>query len=218
MPITIGPDGVKYNDGALQSSGVAQSSDSGDLISITAFTATGTYTVPANCKSLLVKVVGGGGGSAGYLESGGAGGYSEKLIQGLSPGATVTVTVGGGGGGVGYYAAAGDGGTSSFGSYCSATGGYGANRNHSHTGGHGGIGSGGDVNFAGAGGYGHGNTISAWGAKGTASYWGGGFGTRHSGGETIGSGAPGTGASPGTTGGTAGKTAAAGMVVVYAYT
>jgi hypothetical protein len=217
MAITIGPEGAIFGDNTRATS-TGQGADSGDLISITTFTSTGTYTVPANCKSLLVKAVGGGGGSAGHLESGGAGGYVEKFIQGIAPGTNIAVTVGGGGGGVGYYAAAGAGGTSSFGSYCSATGGYGANNNYSHTGGHGGSGSGGDVNIWGGGGYGHGNTLGSWGAKGAASFWGGGFGTRHSGGETIGPGAPGAGASPGTSGGTAGKTASAGMVVVYAYT
>ena len=214
----MGPDGVVYGDGTVQTSSPSSSKDLGQLISITTFTSSGTYTAPTYCTKVLVRVTGGGGGSAGHFESGGAGGFSERLINPFTAGTSATVTIGGGGAGVGYYAAGGQGGTSSFGSYCSATGGYGANQNYSHTGGHGGTGSGGQINFNGAGGYGHTNGFGAWGAKGVASYWGGGFGTRHSGGEQIGTGAPGAGASGGTTGnGGGGKTASGGMVVVYAY-
>lgn len=219
MAVTLGASGIVYSDGTTQTMASNANTDRGQLISITTFTASGTYTAPANCRKVLVKITGGGGGSAGHFESGGAGGYSERLIHGITPGQTVAVTVGGGGGGVGYYAAGGTGGTSSFGGYCSATGGYGANANYSHTGGHGGSASGGIVSIVGGGGYGHTNGFGSWGAKGVASYWGGGFGTRHSGGEQIGSGAPGAGASGGTTGnGGGGKTAAAGIVVVYSYT
>ena len=107
---------------------------------IVVFSSSGTWTKPSWCKKVLVKVVGGGGGSAGYSESGGAGGYAEEIID-VTGVSSVSVTVGGGGGGVAYYNSAGDGGTSSFGSYCSASGGYGANRNLSHTDGHGGAGS-----------------------------------------------------------------------------
>ena len=62
-------------------------------------------------------------------------------------GTTVSVTIGGGGDGRNYHQGCGDGGTSSFGSYVSASGGYGANRNWGHSGGHGGIGSGGAMNY-----------------------------------------------------------------------
>lgn len=218
MAVTIGADGIKFSDNSTQGSAPSSSTDYGQLISITTFTASGTYTAPSYCRKVLVKVQGGGGGSAGHFESGGAGGYAEMLINPFTAGSTATVTVGGGGGGVGYYAAAGDGGTSSFGSYVSATGGYGANRNYSHTGGHGGTTSGGQVSAVGGGGHGHGNGWGSFGPRGIPSYWGGSFGTRHSGGEKIGSGAPGGGASSGTTGnGGSGKAASGGMVVVYAY-
>ena len=127
----------------------------------------------------LVKLTGGGGGAAGYCESGGAGGYAEKTID-TSAVSNVTVTVGAGGVAVGYFAAAGDGGTSSFGGYMSATGGYGANRHVNHTGGHGGVGSGGDINLLGGVGTGHANSAGggALGQGGT-SYWGSGRGVRH---------------------------------------
>lgn len=217
MAITLDA-GITYSDGTTQTTAKSDSYDYGQLISITTFTSTGTYTAPAGCRKILVKVTGAGGGSAGHFESGGAGGYVERLIDPYTAGTATTVTIGGGGGGVGYYAAAGTGGTSSFGSYCSATGGYGANTQYGHTGGSGGVGSGGPIVFNGGGGHGHGNGWGAFGPRGVPSYWGGGFGTRHSGGEQIGHGAPGAGASSGTTGnGGSGKTASSGMVVVYAY-
>jgi len=218
MAVTLGADGITYTDNTAQTGAADSTYDQGQIINITTFTSSGTYTAPTGCKKVLVKVVGGGGGSASHLESGGAGGYTEKLIAPFLDGSTATVTVGGGGGGVGYYAAAGAGGTSSFGTYCSATGGYGANNNFSHTGGHGGQGVGGQMNIAGGGGTGHGNSYGSIGLNGIPSFWGGGFGTRHSGGEQIGSGSPGAGASAGTSGGGGGgKTAYGGMVVVYAY-
>lgn len=51
-------------------------SDLGPCISVTSFTSNGTYTVPAGASRVLVQLVGGGGGSAGYCESGGSGGFS----------------------------------------------------------------------------------------------------------------------------------------------
>jgi hypothetical protein len=192
----------------------------GGLISIASFTGSGTYVVPSNCTKIYVKLVGGGGGSAGYCESGGAGGYSEGTFQ-VVPGTSYSITVGGGGGGVGYYAAAGNGGTSSFGSLLSATGGYGANQNYSHGGGHGGVGSGGQVNLYGGSGTGHANSgnHSQAGPAGGGSYFGGpGSQTRAGGTATNFSPAPGSGATGGLTetsnGGTGGP---GGLVVVYAY-
>ena len=218
MAVTLGAQGITYSDGTVQVNAPNVNLDYGQLLSITTFTSTGTYTAPTYCRKVFVRVQGGGGGSAGHFESGGAGGYAEALVDPFTAGSTATVTIGGGGGGVGYYAAAGDGGSSSFGSYCVATGGYGANRNYSHTGGHGGSGYGGQVSVQGGGGHGHGNGWGSFGPRGIPSFWGGSFGTRHSGGEQIGSGAPGGGASSGTTGnGGSGKAGRSGMVVVYAY-
>ena len=211
---------VTFNDGTTQ---LAKSPtlDKGALISITSFTGNGTYYVPANCSKLYVKVQGGGGGSAGYLESGGAGGYAEGSVSNITAGQAISVTIGGGGGGVGYYAAAGAGGTSSFGSYVSASGGSGANSNYSHTGGHGGVGSGGTINLYGGGGTGHGNHHGYGGVgQGGASFFGGSHGTRHYHSDQNGPGSPGAGASGGCTDGfgTTGRTGASGLVVVYAYT
>lgn len=218
MAVTLDNNGLTYSNGSVQYGGANTGLDYGQLLSITTFTSSGTYTCPAGTRKVLVKVQGGGGGSAGHCEGGGAGGYAERLIHDLVGGNTVAVTIGGGGGGVGYYAGAGAGGTSSFGGYCSATGGYGANNNYSHTGGHGGTASGGQITLTGGGGIGHTNGFGSWGPRGVPTFWGGSFGTRHSGGEQIGTGSPGAGASPGTTGnGGSGKAGNAGMVVVYAY-
>lgn len=217
MAVTLGPNGIIFSDGTSQG-GLPAQVDNGELIGINTFTSSGTYTAPANCRRVYVKLVGGGGGSAGYCESGGSGGYAEGSFN-INPGDTVSVTVGGAGGGVGYYAAAGDGGTSSFGSYLSATGGYGANRNYSHTGGHGGYGVG-PVAAHGSGGTGHANHHGHGGImKGGPSYFGGPKSRRHSGAEVIGDGAPGAGA-PGsiTDNGSGGTNGNSGLVIVYSYT
>lgn len=217
MAISIGG-GAIFGDNSNKSS-LNSANDRGSLIGITTFTSSGTYYVPTNCTKLYVKLVGGGGGSAGYCESGGAGGYAEGPVFGLTAGTSVAVTVGGGGAGVGYYAAGSGGGTSSFGSYISATGGNGANTSYGHTGGYGGVGSAGAVKLQGGGGTGHGNSMGYGGiGKGGASFFGGTHGVRHSGNEQIGSGAPGAGASGGITDtASAGRAGANGIVIVYAY-
>lgn len=149
MTVTLNSSGITYQDGSVQGRAYTTANDRGTPISITTFTSSGTYTVPSGCTTILVQAVGGGGGSAGYCESGGAGGFSEGVFS-VSAGAQYSVTIGGGGGGVGYYAGAGSGGTSSFGSLISASGGGGANTYITHGGGHGGSASGGAINLTGA--------------------------------------------------------------------
>jgi hypothetical protein len=62
-----------------------------------------TYTTPANCRAIRVRMVGGGGGGAYFSGGGGgAGEYVELFIS--SPAATYAYTVGAGG-------TAGSGGT-----------------------------------------------------------------------------------------------------------
>lgn len=200
---TVYPEAIVYSDTTTQAgSSDDVTSENGELISISSYTSSGTYTWarPVNCTQVLVKVVGGGGGAAGYCESGGGGGYAEKLIN-VENINTVTVTVGGGGSNTGYYAAAGDGGTSSFGGYCSASGGYGANRNYSHTGGHGGVGSNGDINLYGGSGTGHSNGMGTSAtSRGGSTYLGGASGfNRPNNAAAVGPGAPGTGAPGGRT-------------------
>ena len=88
------------------------------------------WTVPANVWKVFVEVRGGGGsGAFGTLDTGagggGSGGISKRLVS-VTPGSTVTVTVGAGGAYVTAANTVGNpGGSSSFGTYCSATGGAG---------------------------------------------------------------------------------------------
>ena len=219
MAITMTSTGIVYSD---SSTDTTSPKDTGDLISVTSYTTAGTYTytIPTDCTTVMVQVLGGGGGSAGYCESGGAGGFAEGMFN-IAAGTAVTVTVGGGGGGVTYYAVATTGTTSSFGSYITAAGGGGANSTIAHGGGAGGVGSGGQVNLYGGTGTGHCNAGShnQTGYGGHSFFGGSGSITRHAPTtSTIFSSAPGAGA-PGNegSGGTVGNTASAGLVMIYAY-
>jgi hypothetical protein len=119
-------------------------------------TASGSFTIPAGVTTVEVQCWGGGGGggasgSGGNGGGGGsAGGYSHKLIAGLTPGGTIAVTVGAGGS-AGASATGGTGGTSSFGAHCSASGGGGGLTGNNIYSGSGspGSGTGGDLNIAG---------------------------------------------------------------------
>ena len=217
MTVTLGNTGVTVNAVTYTAPPV----DTGAPISMTAFTSNGTYTVPSNCYRVLVQCQGGGGGSAGYCESGGAGGFAEGHFT-VTPNSAIAVTVGGGGALVGYYAGAGAGGSSSFGSYISASGGYGANNNYSHGGGHGGVGSGGQINLYGGTGTGHANHANhCQDGNGGGGYFGGppASARHHDGsasnyGYALGAGATGNNGD----GGHHGSNGAAGLVIVYAYT
>jgi hypothetical protein len=152
----------------------AQSGDTGGLTwaaapgassyigkNVQVFTSTGTFTVPTSVTALKVTVIGGGGAGEKVTATnkkargGGAGGCAIEWLTSLTPGASIAVTIGAGGT-AGGDATAGDGGTSSFASYCSATGGQGGDTNSNgpssgnqeigHTGG---AGSGGTFNFDG---------------------------------------------------------------------
>jgi hypothetical protein len=105
------------------------------LITVSKFASSGTWTKPDGLMFALVLVIGAGGGGGGadgqgsgfaVCASGGCGGgWALDLILAKDLGATETVTVGAGGtGGTGAGGGDGtDGGTSSFGSHCQATGG-----------------------------------------------------------------------------------------------
>jgi hypothetical protein len=192
--------GITITNGAGSITIAASGGGGGGFSNMQVFTSNGTFTVPAGITKVKVTVVGGGGGGGGvflcppaYAGGGGGGGAAIEIISGLTPGGTVSVTVGGGGaGGAGADGSAG--GTSSFGAFCSATGGSGGGgytSSGSFAASTGGIGSGGDLNIRGGGGAGAnpysnvagnsllGGTTSSPYANGTragAPYGGGGAG------------------------------------------
>jgi hypothetical protein len=106
------------------------SQTSGRLLRTVIFTANGTWNAGAGTTTVEVEVVGGGGGGSGTPATGagefgagtggGGGGYAWKRIVGVASPTSVTV----GAAGLGGAGVLGNvGGTSSFGAYCSATGG-----------------------------------------------------------------------------------------------
>ena len=147
----------------------------GGFSNMDVITSTGTWTNPGSVTKVKVTVVGGGGGGGakyggGSLVSAGAGGGGGTAIEVVTiPTSPVPITVGAGGSG--YYSTVtggpenpfvkrgGDGGTSSFGAYCSASGGEGgyAARNDgivaawssARVDASGGVGSGGTINLQG---------------------------------------------------------------------
>ena len=215
--------------GGYQTSKMDSSLDRGRLIQINTYTTSGanTWTKPAGCNKIRVLMVGGGGGASGHSESGGAGQFGEKFIDvsSLAVGATIAITIGAGGAGVTYASSGGAGGTSSFGSYMTCQGGYGANTpwgstGNSHSGGLGGhTGTGGDFHQPGGAGQGHRNATG----QGGSSFFGGSKYSTHPNNSFAhydeGSySAPGTGG-PGehTTYSRGGAAGTAGCCIVYSY-
>ena len=148
MPVTVRNTDILFNDGTTQGSAGGPGGGGGQ-----AFTSSGTFTVPAGITKVKVTVVGGGGGTLstdGYnalvTAGAGGGGAAVRWITGLTPGQQIAVTVGAAGG----QGAAG--GTSSFGAFCSATGGPGGtrfSRGSPPVPPAGGVGSGGNINLTG---------------------------------------------------------------------
>ena len=242
MAVTLGSSGITFSDSTSQTTNPtggmsSRGADRGELIKVDTFGAGGgTWTNPG-AKKVHVKLIGGGGGGAGYCESGGAGCYAEGLYDVTGVG-TVAVTVGGGGSYCVYYTSAGQGGTTSFGGYISAIGGYGANQQYSHSGGHGGNSASGQaVHAVGGSGCGHINSVghAPAGVLGGSGYFGGpaNHTRNHSnlGGADLAShggygGAPGSGGSGNITdwgnswtarGHSAGNSGRPGIVIVYSY-
>ena len=176
---------------------------------IAVFTANGTWTVPAGVLQAYVKVIGGGGGGGSNANAGGGGGgggIAEELVN-LVGVTSVAVTVGAGG------ASATAGGTSSFGAFCSATGGGGATGSAGQNRGDGGTGVGGNINDTlGDGFQRHGNGL---GGQISGKGGGAGGGGEREGGTDVGIAGVGFGCGGGGgTGGAAGGGGKAGIVIV----
>ena len=152
----------------------------GGFASMQVFTSSGTWTRPSGVKIIKVTVVGGGGsgGIANGLYSdggdgGGGAGCAIEVIDVSTGPSSVSVTVGSGASGNGGYNNGGStGGTSSFGSYCQATGGEGGwyQETQNTAGAAPGSGSGGNINLTGGNGIkgcgNGGNQNSAWNGPG----------------------------------------------------
>jgi len=184
MAITISGSGItsaNIADGTIVNADLASGVGAGGLKSQQVFTASGTWTKPTGINTVKVYVTGGGGGGGGadntwgdYQTCGaGAGGTAIEIID-VSAVSTVSVTIGNAGDkGSGHGVAGGSGGTSSFGTYCSATGGAGSDR---QTPALGGVGTGGDINITGGAGVSNVSSPSNWfrGGKGGDSFFGAG--------------------------------------------
>jgi hypothetical protein len=206
------------NDGrAVTSTGSSYSYSTYGASGIQVFTSSGTWIRPSGVRVILVKLVGAGGGGSGHCESGGAGGYAERVID-VSSISSVSVTVGNGGSPTFYSGSAGQGGTTSFGAFLSASGGNGANSNNQHHGGLPGLGSGGDFNNYGGGGTNHGQ----YNGRGGSSYFGGAGAAGHPQGGAYNVNhqshvAPGAGGTNGWHTSYAGNVGSNGIVIVWEY-
>lgn len=146
-----------------------------------------SWTVPEGVKRVKVTVIGGGGGGAKNAAAsagpggGGGGGIAIKMVS-LIGTSSVSVTVGAGGAGATIDGNDGvAGGASSFGAFCSATGGSGGLA--ASGGGAGGVGSSGDINASvGSGGVST-RTAADTGAQG--GYGGGGSSAGGTAGTTL---------------------------------
>jgi hypothetical protein len=164
----------------------------GGLRSMQVFSTAGTFTdgwvKPANITTIKVYVTGSGGGGAGIggdqlddmAEGGASGGTAIEIIDVTSV-VSVTVIIGTGGSGGGQDLNGGSGNTSSFGSYCTATGGGGGRTTGTGAYCQPGIGSGGNINLKGTGPatgphFNHSvlNAATRSASAGGSSFWGGG--------------------------------------------
>lgn len=152
-----------------------------------AFSASGNFTVPVGVFQVFGQVwaAGGGGGSGttmGAAGSGaGGGGYSEGWFS-VSPGDVIAINVGAAGVGSSGAFNGTDGGPSSFGAFCSATGGGGGFYS-----------AGGPQGLVGAAGTGTGGQFNTTAQSGGSGYVLSGFGLSGTGGGTFS--CPGVGAS-----------------------
>lgn len=228
LPLPVGATVTLLSDGVSAWRLTAASG----LAAFAAATVSGNVVVPWWSRTADVTVVGGGGAGgyngSGYASGGGgAGGAAIKLLTGLAPGMTIACTIGAGGTVSGSTPmTGGSGGTSSFGSYCSATGGAGGGQatTDANPGGGGGVGIGGDINLQGGMGtdgfqFGASSIAGSVGGSGGQSLLGGGLrgGTGFAApptGAGYGSGGAGGGANTTQTGGAAGSNGRSGIILI----
>lgn len=205
----------------------------GNLIAVTTFTSSGTWTKSANGKAVFVEVHGAGGGgggvssTVGYLTGagGGEGGTALKYVS--VPGATETVTIGAAGtAGTTAGTNGGTGGTTSFGTWAVASGGTGGfgstSSNLTGVGGNPGVGTTGDVNIRGIpGGRNFANSTATEAISGMGGGRGGGNSATGSAvgvaGTNGGGGSGGSSATFATNAAAAGGLGGAGYVIVWEY-
>lgn len=190
---------------------------------IQVFTSSGTWNRPTDCTKVKVTVIGGGGGAGGVQSTetgtsggGGAGGTAIEYID-VSATSSAAVTVGSGGSGGSGNSNGSAGGTSSFGSFCSASGGSGGiARSNNSSGGGAGIGSNGDINAAGGSGYSGASTANTGGGGGNSTLGGGASPKTGPGNGNNGRSTGGGGGGASSTGGLnrTGGTGASGIVIV----
>jgi hypothetical protein len=166
MAVSLVSTGVQFPDSTIQTTAAG----GGGFSNLVVFQTSGSWTVPSGVTKCKVTVIGGGGGSGNSTGNagGGAGGCAIKICT-VTPGAAITVTIGAGGT---FGSADGTtaGGTSSFGAFCSATGGIRPQSNFKS--GYGGLGVSGDINMRGGASDAYVNNIS----QGADSFFGGGGG------------------------------------------
>ena len=116
---TSNPFGGSYR--TLISNGSSITSKQHGIQGMQVFTGSGTWSRPSNVRYIKIQISGGGGGGSGHGESGGAGGYSERVLD-VSGISSVSVSLSGQSNGTYYSGAGNNGGSSSFGPYLSASG------------------------------------------------------------------------------------------------
>lgn len=190
MPTSITSTGITFPDATTQTTAAG----AGGFSNMEVFNNPGTWTNPGNVSKVKVRLVGGGAGAStgangpNWKYGSPGGGYAEEVIS-LPTGTNVPVTVGNGGTGANYAnpgptnRPGNPGGTSSFGGYCSATGGT---ANNGPTINLGGTGSGGQINATGGAmgdqSYGSPSVLGAGGRSQEAGrLYGGGAGVQNSG-------------------------------------
>ena len=106
VPSVSGQSGKFLTNNGSSMSWTSVSSE--NINSMNVYTGGSTWNRPSGVKYIHVRVQGGGGGAIGHGESGGAGGYSERVLD-VNNISSVGISVGGGGGGTWYFGHGGDG-------------------------------------------------------------------------------------------------------------